>query len=136
MMKELLVFGDKTFKIKVPDDAKITFAPFSPPQKERFGGGGGYNDHKAGTLRIYQGTKDNIIGVFAGVRGFRDTSLDYSEEVAVEQGATIWKSDQHGYEREEKVSSRKEWVDPPALAAAPPSKPTADRKSKPKKKRK
>lgn len=115
-MKTLLVFGDKNFKIEVSDEAKITFAPFSPPSKN--GQYGGYNNDRAGTLRIYLGTKDNIIGVFAGVRGFRDLSLNYQEEVAIEEGATIWKSDSHGYSREEKLIRDSEWIDPvPALPA-------------------
>lgn len=111
-MKELLVFGEKTFKIKVPDDAKITFGPFSPPTKDR-------NDWMAsgralGTLRIYKGSKDNIIGVFSGVKGFRDLSMEYEEEVAREEGAIIWKSDKDGYKREEKVQRHSDWVEPVA----------------------
>lgn len=119
MARELLVFGERTFKIEIPEDAKITFGPFSPPPK------GGYGDSFAagpgravGTLRIYRGSKDNIVACFAGVRGFRDLSLGYAEEVAVEQGATIWNSDQHGYQREEKVQSSREWVDQAELPVA------------------
>lgn len=116
MPKTLLVFGKKTFKITVPDDAKITFGPFSPPTKQ-----GGYDTNlqrAVGTLRIYGKTKEHVIAVFSGVEGFRDLSLDYSEMVAKEEGATIWKSDQHGYEREEKISRKNEWVDAPALDSA------------------
>lgn len=109
MPKELLVFGDKTFKITVPDDAKVTFGPFSPPGKM------GYSntpERAIGTLRIYGKSKDNIIAVFSGVKGFRDLSLDYEEEVAREEGAIIWKSDRSGYKREEKVQRHSDWVDP------------------------
>jgi hypothetical protein len=119
MAKELLVFGEKTFKIVVPDDAKITFGPFSPPTAG--GRDQWYQSGRAtGTLRIYKGSKENIIGVFTGVHGFRDLSLEYAEEVAREEGATIWKSDEHGYMREDKRSGSREWiaVTPPAL---PPS---------------
>lgn len=107
MPKQLLVFGEKTFKITVPDDAKITFGPWSPPSA----GKEAYHtpDGKRGTLRIYK-TEKNILAVFGGVMGFRDLSLEYAEEVAKEEGATIWKSDQNGYEREEKRSLKKEWV--------------------------
>lgn len=111
IVKELLVFGDKTFKITVPDDAKITFGPFSPPGKMGYTGS---QERAVGTLRVYQKTKDNIIAVFAGVKGFRDLSLDYEEEVAREEGAIIWKSDKDGYKREEKVQRASEWVDPVA----------------------
>lgn len=108
--RQLLVFGEKTFKIEIPADAKITFGPFSPPS-------GGHRDNwmasgKAeGTLRIYGKTKEHIIAVFAGVRGFRDLSLNYAEEVAREEGATIWKSDEEGYIREDKIARTREWVD-------------------------
>jgi hypothetical protein len=81
-----------------------------------------------GTLRIYQGSKENIIAVFAGVRGFRDLSLQYAEEVAKEEGATIWKSDEHGYMREDRVQRRNEWVEPTAIEA--PKAPRRRRKIK------
>lgn len=109
-MKVLLVQqeGDKEFRVEVPDDAKITFGPFSPPNGDK-----AWRDSSkaVGTLRIYQGNKENIIAVFTGVSGFRDVSLNYAEKVAVEEGAKIWKTDQNGYEREEKVSKHYEWTD-------------------------
>jgi hypothetical protein len=110
-MRELLVYGDKTFKIKVPDDAKITFGPWSPPTGANSGRAFGDERNRTGTLRIYKGTKDNIIACFAGVWGFRDLSLNYAEEIAVEEGATIWKSDQDGYMREDKIQRSKQWID-------------------------
>lgn len=114
--RELLVFGDKTFRIKIPDDAKVTFAPFSPPSK---GTGYAHNPERAvGTLRVYRGTKDNIVAVFSGVKGFRDMSLEYAEEVAREEGAVIWKSDKDGYQREEKVNKSSDWVEPVAAITA------------------
>ena len=109
--RELLVFGPKTFRIKIPADAKITFGPFSPPTsagKDNWMASG----RAVGTLRIYKGSKENIIGVFTDVQGFRDLSLDYMEEVVREEGATIWKSDEHGYMREEKTEATKTWVEP------------------------
>jgi hypothetical protein len=126
-VRQLLVFGEKTFKIEVPDDAKITFGPWSPPtrQSEAFDRPRG---NATGTLRIYRGSKENIVALFAGVTGFRDLDLDYQEQVAVEEGAAIWKSDQEGYLREEKISRRKQWVegDPPLLSPPePPEEPLA-----------
>jgi hypothetical protein len=121
-MRQLLVFGEKVFKIEVPDDAKITFGPWSPPV--------GRNDvgfresgRATGTLRVYRGSKENIVALFAGVTGFRDLDLDYQEQVAVEEGAAIWKSDNEGYLREEKVSRRKEWVGPELIAPPIPPMP-------------
>lgn len=109
-MRTLLVMGDKTFKIVIPDDAKITFGPWSPPKK----GGNAFeerNTHAGGTLRIYDNDK-NVIALFCQVTSYRDLSLQYSEQVAKEEGATIWKSDHNGYEREDKRQAKKEWIDP------------------------
>jgi len=117
-VKTLLVFGEKNFKIDVPDDAKITFGPWSPPTGSEKGYGAAERA-LTGTLRVYRGNKENILAVFSGVRGFRDLSLNYAEEVAKEEGATIWKSDQNGYEREEKVKRSKEWVSLPVAAGEP-----------------
>lgn len=113
MSRQLLVHGRKTFKITIPDDAKVTFAPFSPPTKDR--GYGGNLERAVGTLRVYQGTEKNILACFSGVEGFRDLSLGYAEEVAKEEGATIWKDDEEGYVRSSTVSRRKEWIDVPEL---------------------
>jgi hypothetical protein len=112
-MRELLVFAHKTFKITIPDEAKVTFGPWSPPTGE-----GKYQDRsdKAlnGTLRVYETTKQGagILAVFSGVTGFRDTGLGYAEEVAREEGAVIWKSDKDGYQREEQVKRSADWISP------------------------
>jgi hypothetical protein len=113
MTKELLVFGTKTFRISVPDTAKVTFGPWSPP-------GNGESKYSMtekalnGTLRIYETPKAgaSVLAVFSGVTGYRDTSIDYAEEVTREEGAIIWKSDRNGYEREEKVKKNRKWTDP------------------------
>jgi hypothetical protein len=118
-MRELLVFGETTFKIEVPDDAKITFGPFSPPSRGDVNWQG--SGRATGTLRIYRGSKENIVALFAGVTGFRDLSLSYAEQVAKEEGATIWKDDEEGYVREDKVSRRKEWQDVKVIPAPKPN---------------
>lgn len=103
----LLELGDnKKSRIKVPDDAKITFGPWSPPNQK------GYGYDPKGTLRIYKGTKDNILACFSNVVGFRDVSVDYEEQIAKEEGATMWKSDQNGYFREDRIDRKTEWVNP------------------------
>lgn len=115
-MRTILVFGDKTFKITVPDDAKLTFGPFSPPTSKGYGADHGNGGR--GTLRVYHGTGEkNCIGVFSGVTGYREASLDYSELIAKEEGASMWKSDQHGYQREEKVERKETWAEPIPLEA-------------------
>jgi hypothetical protein len=120
-MRELLVFGDKTFKIEIPDDAKVTFGPWSPPTRGQDSVGWHNSGRSAGTLRIYQGSKENIVALFAGVTGFRDLSLSYAEKIAQEEGATIWKDDEQGYFRESKVQRKNTWtpgdVGPPAIEA-------------------
>lgn len=124
-MRQLLVLGPKTFKITIPDDAKVTFGPWSPPVKrERGGRSWDEPSDKQGTLRIYSGKSEktgNILAVFAGVHGFRDLTLGYAEEVAREEGATIWKDDEKGYMREDKVKRTKDWVEAEALPKELPS---------------
>ena len=107
-MQTFLVTGEeKTFRITVEDDVKVTFGPWSPPNSH------GYREGKnTGTLRFYKCTKDNIVACFGGVISFRETSLNYAEQVAKEEGATIWKDDKAGYTREHKISVQKEWVNP------------------------
>lgn len=97
--KTLLVFGAKTFRITIPPDAKVTFGPFSPPSKAGYG----QRDTLVGTLRVYQGTKDNIIGCFTQVSGFRDVSLAYEEEMPVSKGKVI-----SPLEEEDKEIAKKE----------------------------
>lgn len=110
-MKTIIVFGEKTFKISVPDESRISFGPWSPPSAESKYGG----NEKAlsGTLRVYEGKskESSVLAVFSGVKGYRDMSLGYEEEVAREEGAIIWKSDKDGYKREEKVKRTAQWTD-------------------------
>lgn len=114
--RTLLVYGAKTFKITVPEDAKLTFGPFSPPQSR------GANklsepwttSDRAGTLRVYDKATGNPLGVFSGVNGFRDLSIGYAELIAKEEGASLWKDDDKGYTREHKQSQTREWVEDPS----------------------
>lgn len=118
-MRQLLVFGAKTFKITIPDDARVTFGPWSPPNPknpDRFD-----QESRKGTLRVYRGSEKTgcALAVFSNVAGFRDLSIGYAEEVAREEGAVIWKDDERGYTREEKVKREREWVEAPALPSGP-----------------
>lgn len=115
--KELLVFGaSNTYKITIPAEAKVTFGPFSPPTKF---GGGGYSDTKAGTLRIYDRSKERMLAVFSGVTGFRDLSIKYEELTIGGAGEEIW-------EEEELVFSKPPFTIAPPFA--PPSKPKKGKK--------
>ena len=111
--RQLLVTADKTFKITVPAESKITFGPWSPPKKTGDQFPVERNINHGGTLRIYDGP--HVIAVFSNVTGYRDLSLEYAEMVAKEEGATIWKSDQNGYQREDKVSRQHEFISQPQL---------------------
>lgn len=109
-MRQLLVTmegGKRQFKVTIPDDSKVTFGPWSPPtdRTRSFEGGA-----MRGTLRIYGSGKDNILACFSGVESFRDLSLNYIEKVAVEEGAILWKDDENGYVREQKVTGSERWV--------------------------
>ena len=110
MARVLLVHGAKNFKITIPDDAKVTFGPFSPPSSRK--GEQWQHVDKRGTLRVYEGKSErgNVLAVYSNVDGFRDLSLGYAEEVTREEGAVIWKDDEQGYMREDKVNRRREWV--------------------------
>lgn len=123
MPRTLLVEGLKTFRVTIPDTAHVTFGPFSPPASTKDGGRAYAADtDKKGTLRIYDaaGSNKNVLAVFSNVNSFRDISqIDYAEQVAVEEGTKIWKTDAHGYEREEKVSRTTDWVDPTLALSAP-----------------
>lgn len=117
-MRTLLVekTDGKKFRIQVPDDAKVTFGPWSPPTMSKYGG---ESRSMAGTLRIYQGSKENIIGCFTDVKGFRENGLAYEEEVVREEVSSIWKSDEHGYVRETKAQAAKQWVAAEATVSLP-----------------
>lgn len=119
-MRTILVFGDKNFKIVIPDEARLTFSPWSPPPRN----GGWDNGEKAGTLRVYAGAGEkNVLACFSGVRGFRDTCLSYAEEVFRETGSAIWRDDEKGLVKDEHVSQQKGWIVPELreLPASPDS---------------
>lgn len=101
--------GGKMFRVTVPEGAKVTFGPWSPPSgKDRVYGGA----EMGGTLRIYESKSSgaSIIGCFTKVVSFRDDTLDYEEQVAIEKGASLWHSDQKGYKREESYSRETKWI--------------------------
>lgn len=110
--RTLLVSGRETFKVVVPADAKITYGPWAPTSAKSRDGYDSANRSYGGTLRIYEGT--SIIAVFTGVEGYRDMDLDYSKQVAVEEGSVIWKSDSKGYHKEERVQRDEQWQALPA----------------------
>jgi hypothetical protein len=116
-VRTLLVFvvPDKEFKIDIPDEAKVTFGPWSPPSAK------GYTHNPIGTLRVYANSKTgaDCLLVESGVTGFRDTAaIHYQEKVLREEGSTVWKSDEFGYSREERASGFRHWSRAPELPAS------------------
>lgn len=118
----LLIVGEKTFKVGIPEDAMVTFGPWAPPKKgDEMTAFESRTSMRGGTLRVYKsGRKDCILACFSGVASFRDLSeIDYSELIAREEGAVVWKNDERGYEREDKTKSTRAWVPDPATPALP-----------------
>lgn len=121
-MRTLIVEGDEEFRVEIPDDARITFGPWSPPNKDgrhMYG-----DDAKRGTLRVYKNSSsDSVIFVRSGVTGFRDTAaVNFKKKVAQQVGATLWETDEGGYEKTEVVQNTTRWVDPDdAPKALPPA---------------
>jgi hypothetical protein len=99
----ILTINGKVSRVEIPDDAKVAYGKVDT--KDRYN----YNQT---TLRIYQGQDDNMLAAFTNVTDFRDVTLNYAEQIAKEEGATMWKSDNNGYIREEKVQRQKTWEAP------------------------
>lgn len=105
--RRLLVEKDdgKKFRITLPEGAKVTFGPWSPPSGE-----GRYVERTgaalSGTLRVYESSKSgaSVLAVFSHIKTYRDEALDYEEELIREEGRAIWKSDKAGYKVKESVS--------------------------------
>jgi hypothetical protein len=129
MSRVLLVKTEREeFRITIPDTAKVTFGPFSPPSKTS---GYDHNPSKAeGTLRVYNRTKDNIIFCYTGVLSFRDTMVEFSKKITTEEVSTLWQSDDGTYRREESGKKHTQWVDPDAFATALPPPPTRKARAK------
>lgn len=85
--------GLTTFRVTVPDSARLTFGPWSPPSAVSAKRGWEESD-KRGTLRVYEGAGTaKILAVFTGVRTFRDTSIKMAEQVIREGSSAIWRDD-------------------------------------------
>lgn len=67
--KILVKDSDGEFIIRVPEDAKLTFGPAIPFERRD---GEDRPRRMEYALRVYRGTKDNLVAVFSGVRMFRD----------------------------------------------------------------
>lgn len=98
---------DGELRITIPDDAKITFGPAVPFS----GKGAGYTPNREYALRIYRGSKENLLAVFTGVKQFRETSIKVEKLVIREAGQSIWKSDEHGFSTNQEVKRNRKYID-------------------------
>lgn len=111
----LLTARDGEKKIVIPADAKITFGPAIPYVGKS--GYGGNREPGEYALRIYQGTKENLIAVFTGVREFRDVNMPVAKKVIEEAGKTLWKNEGGEFEVRTKTKRKESFVDVKALNA-------------------
>jgi hypothetical protein len=95
------------FRIGIPADAKITFGPSFPPMKNERG----YGKPMEYALRIYRGSKDNLIAVFTGVREFREDGMTVEKKIHSEAGKTLWRSDEEGFKVATSVKRKEKFMD-------------------------
>jgi hypothetical protein len=102
-MREIMVqTHDGTFKVEVPDDAKLTYGYFNPGQKENPRGFESNQDQRRACLRVYKGSPKNGVqlAAFTGVVSFRDTELKVTRLVAKVKGEEqFWQDDDGNMER-------------------------------------
>jgi hypothetical protein len=113
-MRTILVHAEETFQIEIPDDAELTFGPWSPPGEKRSGEPWS-SEQRRGTLRVYAPKKAEIWAVFSGVRDFRDISkVSYRKEVVQVKGetTTVWERDDGRYETStsRKEQEKRQWL--------------------------
>lgn len=110
-MKTLLVKdAEGEFKIELSDEAHVTFGPDVPfeAKNARFEHGGG----RSYSLRVYaDAAKKELLATFNKVAWFRNMSIKQARLVVREQGTSVWKSDESGYETTTKGSVSREFVD-------------------------
>lgn len=116
MSRVIEVQADKKFRITIPDDAVLSFGPFSPPPTGKYAAEPRVShwdqESKAGTLRVYSHGKKDILACFAHVRSFRDLSIGMEVEEMQLKGETVWHSDEKGYHKKSETSATKGWVTP------------------------
>lgn len=118
MSRKLLVEGKKTFRITIPDEAKVTFGPWSPGEKKNYD----QSTESKGTLRVYadKAVNSTILGVWSGVTSFREESLDFEEKTEMQVGSTVWKSDRSGYKKVDEVQREEVWGNEEPIKLADP----------------
>ena len=79
---------DRTFNLSLPEGVKITYGPWAPPSTAKVNG---YHEpgKARGTLRVYQGSKDNIIALFTGVTSFRQSDVVVEDDFPTINNITV-----------------------------------------------
>lgn len=134
MPRLLQVMGTESFRIEVPDGAKVYLGPTVPKkenplpegakitnltlyaQEQEYSHGRDGSGAKYYTLHV-EDADGSKLAMIPNVSGFRDLNINYTQKVATEEGATVWKSDNEGYKREETLRRQERWQkdDPPGL---------------------
>lgn len=107
----LLTLSDgKEMKVTIPNGARVTFGPTAPYQRKP--GGWGEGGGNSWSVRVYASkANDSLLAVFSGVAEFRPIDMPCSKLVIKEAGKSLWKSDETGYEVQESVERKSEFVD-------------------------
>lgn len=120
MTTYLLYMKDGTKrKFTCPSSWKVTFGPLVPGSNKE----GNMNGGGATSLHFYA-DQAHQKAVFTQVESFRDTSMQYEEEVVQTQEEQFYKKDEHGHEKTFVMEGKiRQWVNPdapkPARAGQP-----------------
>ena len=92
-------------KFEIADEATITFGPDVPYAEKA-------DYQKAYSLRVYADPgKKTLLATFSSVKWFRDLSMRVSRLVVREEGKSLWKSNEDGYETSASVRRSQHFVD-------------------------
>lgn len=108
-MKTVIVIPNstKTFRVQLRDDSTCGFEWL----KTWVDGAKTTAYDRAQLLFVIRDAAGNMLASFENIRSFRDSTINYAEEIINEGGTVVWKSDNNGYEREEKVQKTRSWMD-------------------------
>jgi hypothetical protein len=95
-----------TFRITIPADAKVTYAPIVSPGGR---GGSDFEDRGTAVLRIYEGA-DKQRAMFRNVISFRDLSYALQKKVQRVDESTSFRSDEEGEASERQLAVEEAWV--------------------------
>ena len=80
---------DRTFNLSLPEGVKITYGPWALPAMSKAASVYHEPNKARGTLRVYQGSKDNIIALFTGVTSFRQSDVVVEDDFPIINNITV-----------------------------------------------